>query len=127
MLALLNSFELTPLVVVLGMLLVVLALGCLMDPLSIILITLPFFIPLVREVGVDPIWFGVLMLVALEVGQTTPPFGLLLFTMKSVAPASTTMRQVYFAAAPFTIMQLIAIALIVSFPLLGTWLPNLSK
>ena len=127
MLSLLNSFELTPLVVVLGMLIVVLILGCLMDPLSIILITLPFFIPLVRQVGVEPVWFGVLMLVALEVGQTTPPFGLLVFTMKSVAPPSTTMRQIYMAAAPFTLMQMIAIALIVAFPLLGTWLPNLSR
>ncbi|HEV7370184.1 TRAP transporter large permease [Arenibaculum sp.] len=126
-LSLLNQFDLTPLVVVVGMLVIVLALGCLMDPLSIILITLPFFIPLVRQVGIEPVWFGVLMLVALEVGQTTPPFGLLLFTMKSVAPESTTMRQVYLAAAPFTLMQILAIALIVFFPALGTWLPSLSN
>ena len=126
MLELLNRFELTPLTVIAGMLIIVLFLGCLMDPLSIMLITLPFFMPLVKIVGVDPIWFGVLMLVALEVGQTTPPFGLLLFTMKSVVPPDITMKQIYYAAAPFILMQLVVIGLIVAIPTLGTWLPEVA-
>ena len=127
MLALLNRFELTPSLVMIGMLVIVLFMGCLMDPLSIMLITLPFFVPLIKQVGVEPVWFGVVMLVALEVGQTTPPFGMILFVMKSAVPAGTTMRQIYTAVAPFIVMQLVVILLIILYPALATWLPALSS
>ena len=127
MLALLTRFELTPSLMIIGMLVIVLFMGCLMDPLSIMLITLPFFVPLIKQVGVEPVWFGVVMLVALEVGQTTPPFGMILFVMKSAAPTGTTMRQIYLAVAPFIVMQLVVVLLIILYPALATWLPALSN
>jgi TRAP-type mannitol/chloroaromatic compound transport system permease large subunit len=67
------------------------------------------------------------MLLALEVGYTTPPFGLLLFVMKGVAPPGTTMRDIYIAAAPFISCVLILIGLIIAFPPLATWLPAVSR
>ena len=67
------------------------------------LITLPFFMPLVQRLGVDPIWFGVLFLICMQLGLLTPPFGLLLFTMKGVAPPGITMQQIYAASVPYIV------------------------
>jgi TRAP-type C4-dicarboxylate transport system permease large subunit len=90
------------------------------------LLTAPIFFPLAQTLGFDPIWFGLIMLLALEVGYTTPPFGLLLFVMKGVAPPGTTMRDIYLAAAPFIACVTLMIALIIAFPPIATWLPRIS-
>lgn len=116
LLVLLSSIEPSPMVMLLSMMLVVLVLGCFMDPLSIILITIPFFMPIVGMIEFDKVWFGVIMLLALEIGQITPPFGLLLFCMKSVAPADTTMRQIYSAALPFILLQVGVLFLLIMMP-----------
>jgi TRAP-type C4-dicarboxylate transport system permease large subunit len=101
-------------------------LGTFMDQLSMMLLTVPIFFPLAKAVGFDLTWFGIVMLLALEIGYTTPPFGLLLFVMKGVAPPGTTMVDVYKAAAPFIACSLLLIGLILMFPALATWLPGLS-
>ncbi len=75
------------------------------------LITLPFFMPLVAQLGVDPIWFGVLFLICMQLGLLTPPFGLLLFTMKGVAPPSITMNDVFQAALPYVWFGLIVLCI----------------
>jgi tripartite ATP-independent transporter DctM subunit len=115
----------------LGMLLVMIAiiffLGCFMDQLSMMLLTAPIFFPLAKTLGFDLTWFGLIMLLALEVGYTTPPFGLLLFVMKGVAPPDTTMREIYLAAAPFITCVLMLIGLLIAFPPLATWLPGLMQ
>ncbi len=104
---------------------VTLFLGCLMDPVSIMLITLPFFLPLVSLAHFDPIWFGVLMLLCLEISQTTPPFGMILFVMKGIAPADTKMQHIYRAVAPFTLMEVAVLVVLMLAPGLVTWLPAL--
>ncbi|WP_047032447.1 TRAP transporter large permease [Hoeflea sp. IMCC20628] len=109
---------------VLMMLLVALLLGMLMDQISIMLITLPFFMPLINLGGVDPIWFGVMMLIALEVGLITPPFGLLLFIMQSVAPEGVTMRQILSSITPYIGIEIFGLFLIFAFPALALWLPG---
>jgi tripartite ATP-independent transporter DctM subunit len=124
MLALIQSWNLGPLGLVAVMLLVLLALGCFVDQLSMIMITLPFFMPLVKAAGIDPVWFGVLMLLMLEISFTTPPFGMLLFVMKGVAPPGTTMRQIYSAAAPFIALVILVVLLTVLMPGIATWLPD---
>ncbi len=124
LLVIVRDANLAPLAVVIAMLAVLLFLGAFMDQLSMMMITLPFFMPLVKLAGVDPVWFGVLMLILLEIGFTTPPFGLLLFVMKGVAPPDTTMRQVYLSAAPFIGLMIVTVALIMAFPPLATWLPG---
>ncbi len=91
--------------VVIGMMLILLFLGCFVDQVSMMLITLPFFMPLVRTLGVDPIWFGVLFLICMQLGLLTPPFGLLLFTMKGVAPPPITMQQIYAASVPYILLR----------------------
>ncbi len=117
----------SPPVLLAAMLGVVLVLGCFMDPLSIMLICLPFFMPLAQGAGFELIWFGVLILLALEIGQTTPPFGVLLFVMKAVAPRETTMRMVYLSVMPFILIELALLLLLAVFPELVSWLPALLR
>jgi TRAP-type mannitol/chloroaromatic compound transport system permease large subunit len=88
------------------------------------LLTVPIFFPLALSLGFDPIWFGLIMLLALEISFTTPPFGLLLFVMKGVAPPETTMREIYTSAFPFIGCSLLLVSLLVMFPQLALWLPN---
>ena len=115
----------------LGMLLIMMAiiffLGCFMDQLSMMLLTAPIFFPLAKTLGFDLTWFGLIMLLALEIGYTTPPFGLLLFVMKGVSPPGTTMRDIYLAGMPFIACVLLLIGLIIAFPPLATWLPGISR
>ncbi len=99
----------------------VILLGTFMGPLPIMLITLPIYIPVVIELGYNPIWFGVLFLIAIETGATSPPFGAALFVMKAVAPRNTTMGDIYRAAMPFVICDLLAIAVVFAFPQIVTW------
>jgi TRAP-type mannitol/chloroaromatic compound transport system permease large subunit len=81
--------------------------------------------PLVQQLGVDPIWFGVLFLIAMQLGLLTPPFGLLLFTMKGVAPPEVTMNDVFRAALPYVGFGLLALLIVFSFPPVAIWLPRL--
>jgi len=104
---------------------VVLMMGMFMHVGAIIMITLPIFMPVVKVLGFDPVWFGVLMLINIEMATTSPPFGLALFVMRGVAPPDTTMGDIYRAALPFLYCDLIAMALIMTFPGLTGWLPKL--
>ena len=120
------GFQLSPLGMLLVMVGVIFFLGCFMDQLSMMLLTAPIFFPLAKTLGFDLTWFGLIMLLALEIGYTTPPFGLLLFVMKGVAPPGTTMRDIYLAGMPFIACVLLLIALIIVFPPIATWLPAIS-
>ena len=110
-------------VIIIGMMLILLFLGCFVDQVSMMLITLPFFMPLVQRLNIEPIWFGVMFLICMQLGLLTPPFGLLLFTMKGVAPPSITMGQVYAAAVPYIVFGLIVLIAIFFFPAIAIWLP----
>ncbi len=102
------------------MIMLVVLMGMFMGPLPIMLITLPIFVPVVIQLGFDPIWFGAMFLVAIETGATSPPFGAALFVMKAVAPKGTTMADIYRAAIPFIICDLLAIVILFFFPVLVT-------
>ena len=112
-------------VILLGMMAILLFLGCFVDQVSMMLITLPFFMPLIQQLGVDPIWFGVLFLICMQLGLLTPPFGLLLFTMKGVAPPGIAMNDVFRAAMPYVWFGLLVLMFVFFFPPLATWLPGL--
>jgi tripartite ATP-independent transporter DctM subunit len=120
------GFDVTPLQMLLIMIGVIIFLGSFMDPLSKMLLTAPIFFPLAKSLGFDLTWFGLIMLLSLEVGYTTPPFGLLLFVMKGVSPPGTTMRDIYLAGMPFIACVLLLIGLIIIFPPLAIWLPAMS-
>lgn len=122
-----TGFELSHYAMLLVMLLVLIVLGMAMDQLSIMMLTLPIFMPLVGIYGFDPVWFGIIMLLALELSLATPPFGLLLFVMMGVAPRGTTLREVVMAAAPFILCSLLLIVLLVIAPDLALWLPSVTR
>src|SRR5438128_9410225 len=123
--ALVSGQGLSATAIVIGMMLILLFLGCFVDQVSMMLITLPFFMPLVQRLDIEPIWFGVLFLICMQLGLLTPPFGLLLFTMKGVAPPSISMREVYVAAMPYVGFGLVMLVLILFVPAIATWLPAL--
>ena len=102
------------------MIMLVVFMGMFIGPLPIMLITLPIYIPIVQQLGFDPIWFAAMFLVAIETGATSPPFGAALFVMKSVAPRGTTMADIYRAAIPFIVCDFLAIILLFLFPELVT-------
>ncbi|WP_299632233.1 TRAP transporter large permease [uncultured Roseobacter sp.] len=120
-----TSFELAPLAMLMVMFAVLLLLGMFMEQISMMLLTVPIFFPLAQTLGFDPVWFGLIMLLALEISFTTPPFGLLLFVMKGVAPKGTTMRVIYTSAFPFIGCSLLLVALLIAFPQIALWLPSL--
>ena len=119
------SFDLKPLAILLVMIGIILLLGMFMDQLSMMLITLPVFIPIAKSLGFDLVWFGLLLLLSYEIGFTTPPFGLLLFIMLGIAPPGTTLKTVSLAALPYILCTLLLVALIIAFPQIALWLPGL--
>jgi len=121
------SLPVAPVLLVIGMMAVVIVMGCLMEPASIMMITLPVFIPVIIAMGFDPVWFGAIYLINIEMGLTSPPFGITLFVMKGVAPPDTTMGDVYKAALPFLLCDAIAMALTIAFPTIALWLPGILR
>ncbi|PWG64548.1 TRAP transporter large permease [Spiribacter halobius] len=111
--------------VLLMMMLVILVLGMVMDDWAIIMLCTPIFMPIVDALGVDRIWFGVLFIVNIQVAYLTPPFGFVLFWIKSILPRDVTMGDVYGSIWPFVALQLLGLSLVFIFPEIALWLPNL--
>jgi TRAP-type C4-dicarboxylate transport system permease large subunit len=107
--------------------LLLIILGCFMEQVSIMMITFPVFLPILRALDIDLVWFGLLTLINMEVGLKTPPFGFCLFVMKGVAPPGTTMGDIIKASVPFILADFFVMALIVIFPQIALWLPSLVK
>jgi tripartite ATP-independent transporter DctM subunit len=116
---------LTPFAILAGMLLLLIFLGIFVDQVSMMLITLPVFMPIVQRLDIDLIWFGVLYLICMQLGLLLPPHGLLLMTMKGVAPKEVTMAHIFRAVVPYVAMSLVLLVIIIVFPAIATWLPNL--
>ena len=112
------------LAVVALMMLILIFLGVFVDQVSMMLITLPVFMPIVMRLGIDPVWFGVLFLICMQLGLLLPPHGLLLMTMRGVAPPQVTMAHIFQAVVPYIVMSLMLLALLIGFPAVATWLPN---
>jgi tripartite ATP-independent transporter DctM subunit len=101
---------------------VLLILGCLLDPMAIMVISLPILFPIVTNLGFDPLWFGIIVTMNVEVGMITPPVGLNLFILKG-AVRDIDMRDIVGGAVPFVMLMIIGMALISVFPAIATWLP----
>ncbi len=119
------GLPLPPLAILVSMQVTLLFLGAFMDLVSIMMITLPVYMPIIHTLGFDPVWFGLIMLINLEMAATTPPFGLLLFVMKGAAPPGTTMGEVIRAGLPFLLCDLTVMVLVMAFPILALWLPGM--
>lgn len=120
-----TSFELHRLQVLLAMFFVLIVLGMFMDATSMMLITVPIFFPLAHALGFDLIWYGLFVLITIEMAGTTPPFGLLLYVMLGVAPKGVTLMDVAKAAFPFLVCDAILILMLIAWPGLALWLPSL--
>ena len=110
---------------IVAMMAMLIFLGIFVDQVSMMMITLPIFMPIVQTLGVDPIWFGVMFLICMQLGLLLPPHGLLLMTMRGVAPAEVTMAHIFRAVVPYVVMSLLLLAAVFWFPPIATWLPRL--
>ncbi len=110
--------------IVIFMMAIVFVMGMLLDPVGIMLITLPVFLPIIASLGFDPIWFGVLFVINMEIGYMTPPFGFNLFYLKGIVPPGITMKDIYWSVIPFVIVNIIGMGLIMAFPQIATYLPD---
>ena len=99
-------------------------LGMFMDDIAILFMCMPIYIPIIKGLGLDPVWFGVLFVVNMQMAYITPPYGLNLFYMKAVAPKAVQLKDIYLGAQPFIAIQALLLILLMLFPQLVTWLPN---
>ena len=99
--------------------------GMFLDWLGILLLTMPIFIPIIVELGFDPIWFGVVFVMNMQLSFLTPPFGLAIFYLKGVAPPDITVGDLFGSIGPFLLLQLLGLILVIIFPQLSLWLPGL--
>jgi C4-dicarboxylate transporter, DctM subunit len=119
------SLNFPPLAVILMFIIVWLILGCLIDSASIMLLTLPLMIPIVKELGFSLIWFGVVSVIVIEMGLLTPPFGMVVFAMKSALGGEAKIEEIFQGSYPFLLMMVLATIIVIAFPVLSTWLPSL--
>ena len=124
---LVGQLQLSPILIVMSMQFILLIMGCMMDLFSIMMITIPIFFPIVKVLGLDPLWFSILFLLNMELGPETPPFGLVLFVMKGVVPKDVKMVEIWSATLPFVLIDIFALGLLIIFPALSLWLPSLIK
>jgi tripartite ATP-independent transporter DctM subunit len=118
------GLNLPPKMIVAAMIIILILMGTMIDQLSMIMIGVPMFMPIATALNCDTIWFCLLMLLSITIGLLTPPFGLLLFIMKGVAPVGTEMIDVYYSILPYIILAIMGIFLILFFPDIALWLPN---
>ena len=110
--------------IVVGMMLMLIFLGIFVDQVSMMMITLPIFMPIVQTLAIDPVWFGVMFLICMQLGLLLPPHGLLLMTMRGVAPPSVTMGHIFRAVVPYVVMSLLLLAAVFWLPEIATGLPK---
>jgi len=110
-----------------GMMLILIFLGIFVDQVSMMLITLPIFMPVVQKFGIDLVWFGVMFLICMQLGLLLPPHGLLLMTMKGVAPPQVRMSHIFRAVVPFIMLSLVMLALVFYMPSVALWLPGMVR
>jgi len=121
-----TGLPVAPIFIVIIMQVILIFMGMFIDDISMMMITIPIFFPVIRALGFDPMWFGILMLVNLEMAIISPPFGLLLFTLQGVVP-DTSLGDIYRAAIPIFFLILTLLIIVLIFPSVVTWLPELMK
>ncbi len=103
---------------------IIFLLAMVLDPAGIMMITVPVFLPIVKAHGFDPLWFGILFVINMEIGYMTPPFGFNLFYLKGIVPPNITMGDIYRSVIPYTLVETTGLALVMLFPQIAIWLPN---
>ena len=120
-----KALPVPPIVILILFLVIFLILGCLMDSASIMLLTLPLMLPVVKSLGFDLIWFGVVSVIVIEMGILTPPFGMIVFAMKASLGDEVRTEEIFQGSYPFLWMMALTVVIVILFPKLSTWLPSL--
>ncbi len=123
---LVTTLNLSPIMVVTAICAIYVILGTAMEELSMILLTVPVFFPLVVHLGFDPVWFGILIVVVVEIGLISPPVGMNLFVLNSLLPHVPT-RTLFHGVLPFMVADVIRLAILIAFPAISLWLPSLMR
>jgi len=123
----LDQFGLTPWQILVMMQLSYILLGMFLDDTAMLVIVAPLYVPLVISLGFDPIWYGVLYTITVQIAYMTPPFGYNLFLMRAMAPPEISLGDIYRSVWPFVAIMLAGLALITAFPELALWLPGLFR
>ncbi|HEX7076613.1 MAG TPA: TRAP transporter large permease subunit [Hyphomicrobiaceae bacterium] len=118
------GLEVNRYIILAGMQLILLLLGMVLDTVGIIMITVPVFVPIALKLGFDPVWFGILFIINMEIGFLTPPFGYNLFYLKGVVPPSITLGDIYRSVTPFILLMIAAVGICMLFPQIVLVLPN---
>src|SRR6266852_604148 len=124
--AFVSRFEVNPLMVVAVIMVIYVILGTAMEELSMILLTVPLFFPLIVHMGLDPVWFGILIVVVVEIGLISPPVGMNLFVLNTLLPQVPT-RTIFRGVMPFVIVDCVRLAILTAFPIISTLLPSYMK
>jgi C4-dicarboxylate transporter DctM subunit len=124
--AFVSQFQLSPITVVAAICVIYVLLGTAMEELSMVLLTLPVFFPIIVHLGYDPVWFGILIVVVVEIGLISPPVGMNLFVLKTLLPQVPT-TTVFRGVMPFMLADCVRFALLITFPMISLWLPSLMR
>ena len=124
--AFVDRFNVSPILVVAAICAIYVLLGTAMEELSMILLTIPVFFPVVMHLGFDPIWFGILIVVVVEIGLISPPVGMNLFVLKTLLPQVST-ATVFRGVTPFIVADVVRLAILIAFPIISLWLPSMMK
>ena len=121
---LLTGLELAPIGVIIVMMVIIFFLGTFLEWIAIVFITVPVFAPVVVQLGYDPVWFGILFAMNIQIYMLSPPFGPACFYLKSVAPKDVTLQEIFLAVLPFIALQIVGLSLVMAFPQIALWLPG---
>ena len=113
----------SPMLILVFVLLIMVLLGCFMDSMAIVLLTVPIFYPLIISVGIDPIWFGILVVRVTEMGLITPPVGLNLYVIQGVS--NVPMGKIFSGVIPFIVCDVVHVLILLAFPMISLWLPSM--
>jgi tripartite ATP-independent transporter DctM subunit len=122
-----KGLDLPPFMMLMVIMAIWVVLGTFLEWIAIMLLTLPIFLPIIKALGYDPVWFGVLFNINMQIAYLSPPFGGACFFLKSVAPPDVTMKEIFDSCWPWMGLQLIGLALVMAFPQIALWLPRVAR
>jgi tripartite ATP-independent transporter DctM subunit len=120
-----TALAIPPIFIVVGFIVVFVLLGCILDSTSIIIMTIPLMHPIALNLGYDPLWFAIVAILSIEIGLLSPPFGMVVFSMKSAIGKAVQVEEIFAGVMPFILLLGLALGIIIAFPGLSTWLPSL--
>jgi tripartite ATP-independent transporter DctM subunit len=119
------GLHLNPWIVLIGMQVTLILLGLFMEEYAIVMVAAPIYLPIIESLGFNPLWFGILFMINMQIAVITPPYGWALFWLKAVVPPDITMGDIWRSITPFVIIQIVVLAIVMAFPQIVLWLPEM--